>query len=207
MATFYLIRGDQIISTIDGGVGASIAVPLFAGGDAMSLLNKAHSDNLMSNLSLTPAEALEALGVADLTDSMLTAVAVGPDPRTTGAAVTAKRLLSIDGYYLWMVVGQRDDLLAMHATMWVRSPLETLGLLAVVQTPGEVLYQSAVRTATGMSVAQALARKNRIADFLESLGHTETATLRTATTEHDQVIGIAAALGFTEEEFWSAMAG
>jgi len=62
-----------------------------------------------------------------------------------------------------------------------------------------------VRTAAGLTVTQALSRRDRIADYLESLGYTDTATLRAATTEGAQLVGIAEVLGYTEAQLWAVM--
>jgi len=206
MTRYYLIRGEQIISTIDSDGGDVIALPLLGGGDAMSLLNEQHAHNLMANLSLTAAEALAALGVADLRDTMLKSVFVGCNPVSLSAGMAAYHLIDIDDYALWQVDGQPDDLLALHAQLWGMVPAQTLGLLAVVQTFGDAFYPTAVRTATGMTVQQALARRDRLASYLESLSHTDTAALRAATDEDAQMIGVATALGYTEAQLWAAMA-
>lgn len=205
MTRYYLIRGEQIISTIDSDGGAVIALPLLAGGDAMSLLNEGHATNLMSNLGLSAAEALAALGVADLRDTMLKTVFVGANPVSHVSGIAAYHLIDVGDYALWQVDGQQQDLLALHARLWEMDPAQTLGLLAVVQTFGSTFYPNAVRTATGMTVQQALARRDRIASYLESLGHTETAALRAASDEHAQIVGVVAALGYTVQQLWAAM--
>jgi len=206
MTRYYLIRGEQIISTIDSDGGDVIALPLLAGGDAMSLLNEQHAANLMSNLDLTAHGALAALGVADLRDTMLKSVFVGANPVSHVTGIAAYHLIDVGTYSLWQVDGQQDDLLALHAELWEMEPAQTLGLLAVVQTFGDVFYASAVRTATGMTVQQALARRDRVAAYLESLGYTDTAALRAATDEHAQMLGVVQALGYTVAQLWAAMA-
>jgi len=94
----------------------------------------------------------------------------------------------------------------LHTALYGRAPAQTLGLLAVVQTFGTVFYPSAMRTATGMTAAEALARRNRVATYLESLGFTNTAALRAATTEHTQILGVATALGYTVAQLWGRIA-
>lgn len=206
---YYLIRGDQIVSTIDSDGGDVVALPLLGGGDAMSLLNEQHAQNLMNNLSLSAAEALAALGIADLRDTMLKSVCVASQAAVNGADVTGLacyHLVDIDDTFsLWQVNGQQEDVLALHAAMWAMAPAQTLGLLAAVQEFGASFYPAAVRAATGMTVAEALVRRNRIASYLESLGHTDTVALRAATDEHAQMVGIVAALGYTEVQLWQAM--
>ncbi|HUW11668.1 MAG TPA: hypothetical protein VM537_18190 [Anaerolineae bacterium] len=206
MTKYYLIRGEQIISTIDSDGGDVIALPLLAGGDAMSLLNEQHAQNLMANLALSRDEALAALGMADLRDTMLKSVFVGSNPVSHVSGIAAYHLIDVGDYALWQVDGQQQDLLALHARLWEMAPAATLGLLAVVQTFGDAFYVSAVRTATGMTVQQALARRDRIAVYLESLGYSNTTALRAAIDEHAQVLGVVAALGYTVQQLWAAMA-
>ena len=206
MTRYYLVRGEQIISTIDSDGGDVIALPLLAGGDAMSLLNEGHAINLMSNLGLSAVEALAALGVADLRDTMLKTVFVGSNPVSLSAGMAAYHLIDIGDYALWQVDGQQEDLLALHARLWEMAPALTMGLLAVVQTFGSTFYPTAVRTATGMTAQQSLARRDRIAAYLESLGYSNTAALRAAMDEHTRVLGVVTALGYTVAQLWAAMA-
>ena len=69
---------------------------------------------------------------------------------------------------------------------------------------GVSFYDKRVRIATDMTVQEALAGRNRIADYLDGLGK-DTTALRQATTEHQQVVGIADALGFAMSQLWGAM--
>ena len=205
MTRYYLIRGEQIISSIDSDGGDVIALPLLAGGDAMSLLNEQHASNLMANLALSRDEALAALGMADLRDTMIKSVFVGANPVSHMSGIAAYHLIDVGDYALWQVDGQQADLLALHARLWEMVPVQILGLLAVVQTFGSAFYPTAVRTATGMTAQQALARRDRIASYLESLGYTDTAVLHAATDEHAQMLGVATALGASEAQLWAAM--
>ena len=209
MAQFYLIRGNQIVADIKTSAGDVTALPLIYSGDApLSLLNVEHAQALMASQGWTAVEALAALGLADLRGSMLKTVVVGNDPVSSPVAgLVAYRLVNIDDYALWQVDGQQEDLLALHAEMWAASPTETLGLLAVVQSFGASFYPSAVRAATGMTTQAALARRDRLADYLESLGHTETTALRAGTDEDEQTLGVVTALGHTEAQLWAAMVG
>jgi hypothetical protein len=205
MATYYLIRGDQIIATIETAAGL-VCMPILGGGDAMSLLNQQHAQNLMANLDLSAAEALAALGVANLLDSTLKTVFVAPNPVGIDVqGITAYHLIDVGTRALWQCDGQQDDLLALHDELYEMSPEDTLGMLAVVNEFGTSFYQSAVRTATGMTVQQALVRRDRIADYLESLDYDNTDNLRAATNEHDQMLGIVTALEHTEAQLWAAM--
>ena len=175
----------------------------------MSLMNEVHAQNLMGNLSLTAAEALAAMGISDLRTSMLSSVFIASAVSLNGLDVTGLsgyRLVDISSAYsLWQVCGQQDDLLALHTQLWAMAPTEALGLLAVVRVYGATFYEAAVRTAVGMTGVQAIARRDKIAAYLESLGHTNTAALRAATNEGEQVVGIAEALGYTEAQLWAAM--
>lgn len=205
---YYLIRGNQIISTIDAADTDRIAMPLLGGGDAMSLMNEQHAQNLMTNLGLTASEALDALGVADLRSGIRKSVFIGSDPTagsvdTTGLATY--HLIDIGNYSLWQVDGQQEDLLSLHDQLWQMEPTESLGLLAVVNSFGSSFYDAAVRTATGMTVEQVLARRDRVASYLESLGYTDTDALRAATNEDTQIVGVVTALGYTETQLWNAM--
>ena len=205
MTRYYLIRGEQIISTIDSDGGDVIALPLLGGEDAMSLLNEQHAANLMTNLGLTAHGALAALGVADLRDTMVKSIFVGCNPVSLSAGMAAYHLVDVGDYALWQVDGQQQDLLALHAQLWEMVPASTLGMLAVVRIFGSLFYVSAMRTATGMTAGQALARRDRVADYLESLGYGDTAALRAATDEHARVLGVVAALGYTVQQLWAAM--
>ena len=209
MAKYYLIRGNQIVNEINTAYGDVIAIPALAGGDNMSLLNKWHADNLSYNLGLTAVEALAALGIVDLTADTQSTVFLASAASVNGVDVTgivAYHLADVsDSYSLWQVCGQQADLLELHAQLWELAPAETLGLLSVVQSYGVSFYDAAVRTAAGLTVTQALARRDRIAAYLESLGHTNTAALRAATTEHAQMLGIAEALGHTRAQLWAAI--
>ena len=107
MPKYYLIRGEQIIGAIDSDGGDVIALPLLGGGDAMSLLNEQHASNLMANLGLTAHEALAALGMADLRDTMLKSVFVGANPVSHVSGIAAYHLIDVGEYALWQVEGSR----------------------------------------------------------------------------------------------------
>ena len=205
MAIYYLIRGNQVVTTIDTEVSGLVAFPRFGGGDAMSLINQEHATNLMSNLSLTKQQALDALGLGDITEGQIRTLFIARNPQSGYGAIAPYKLIDIGEYALWQCNGQQEDLLSVHGVLWGLPPIETLGLLAVVNSFGSTFYNSAVRTAMGMTIAQALARRDKIADFLEGQGYSNTATLRVATTEHDQIAGIVMALGYTMAQLWNAM--
>ena len=209
---FYLIRGNQIVTELEADptdvIGLSL--PLFGGGDAVSMLNEQHAQALMASQGWTAQQALDALGLVDLRSTMLKSVFVGSDP--TGhshvvSGIVAYRLIGIGDYAIWQCDGQQEDLLALHWRLWQMEPAQSLGVLAVVETFGASFYPSTVRTATGMTATQALARRDRIASYLESLGYANTGALRAATNEHTQIVGIAAALGYSEQQLWAAMIG
>jgi len=210
MPRHFLIRGDQVVTVIDSDITDTIALPLLGCGDAMSLMCEGHALNLMANLNMTAPEALAALGLADLRAGVLSTVVIASQAAVNGAYVTglaAYHLADISATYsLWQVCGQQDDLLRLHAQFWALAPTECLGLLAVVQSYGVTFYDVAVRTAAGLTVTQATERRDYVADYMESLGYTDTATLRAATTEHAQMVGITEALGYTEAQLWAAMA-
>lgn len=208
MTIYYLIRGSQLVGTIDGSEIGRISFPPMAGDDAMSLLNAQHAQNLMDNLALTPEQALAALGIADLREAVHTCVALASTEMVQRADVTGlvtQHLADIDAVYsLWQVDGQTEDLMRLHASLWSAEPLETLGVLAVVETWGEAFGAEVVRVSTGMTLVQAAARRDRIADYLQSAGRNVT-QLRAATTEHALVLGIVAAPGYSAAQLWSVM--
>ena len=211
MADFYLVRGNQIVTEINTSAGDVTALPLLRddGEAPLSLLNVRHAEALMASQGWTARQALDALGIADLRSTMLKTIFVGNDLATHSAiigGVVAYHLIRIGDYSLWQVDGQQADLLALHARLWEMAPAATMGLLAVVQTFGSTFYPTAVRTATGMTAQQALARRDRVADYLESLGYSNTAALRAATDEHAQMLGAVQALGYTVQQLWAAMA-
>ena len=205
MAIYYVIRGNQVVTKIDTSAGDVVALPVLGGGDAMSLINQEHATNLMSNLSLTKQQALDALGIGDITEGQIRTLFIARNPQSGYGAIAPYKLIDIGEYALWQCNGQQEDLLSVHGVLWGLPPIETLGLLAVVNSFGSTFYNSAVRTAMGMTIAQALARRDKIADFLEGQGYSNTATLRVATTEHDQIAGIVMALGYTMAQLWNAM--
>jgi len=106
---------------------------------------------------------------------------------------------------LWVAKShEAEALLSVHDQLWALDPAGTFGLLAAVKESGESFYDKRVRIATGMTVQEALARRNRIANYLDTLGK-DTTALRAAMTEDAQVIAIVEALGFTEQALWNAM--
>ena len=124
--------------------------------------------------------------------------------QTNVAGAYYKRLVDMGDYRLWSVSAEVDTLRELHAELWAMTPAGTLGALAVVQEFGVSFWPDKVRTATGMTAAQALARRNRIANYLDGLGH-DTTLLRTAVDEEAQLAGIATALGATMDLLWRAM--
>lgn len=139
------------------------------------------------------------------TATTIKAVVVGPDI-STQTPWDVRRLVGIGpSYALYQVDATVEELLDIHVLLWAMTPAQTLGLLAVVQVFGTSFYPSAVRTATGMTLTQAVQRRDRIAAYLESLGYTNTAALRAATDEHQQMLGIVTALGYTAAQMWGAM--
>jgi hypothetical protein len=119
-------------------------------------------------------------------------------------AGTYKKLANVGQYAIWAAWAEVDTLLSLHNTLWGMNPQQTLGVLAVVETKNVSFYDHRVQTATGMSTAEVLARRDRIASYLGSLGK-DTTALRAATTEHAQVVGIVSALGYTMPNLWAAM--
>ncbi len=118
---------------------------------------------------------------------------------------TYKKLVNIGSQAaLWAGWAESEALLGLHEQLWEMNPKGTFGILAAVKTRNESFYDHRVRRATGMTAQQALARRNRIADYLDSLGK-DTTLLRAATTEDAMVRGIVDALGYTMDQLWNAM--
>ncbi len=115
-----------------------------------------------------------------------------------------KKLVNVGDYAIWAAWAEAEVLLDLHETLWGMSPTETLGLLAVVQTRGTDFYDHRVRRATDMTVQQSLARRNRVAGYLDGLGK-DTTELMEATTEDAQMRGIVSALGYSMAQLWDAM--
>lgn len=233
MTIYYLIKDNALVANMETGVGDITALPLLVDG-AMSLMNEQHANNMMENLGLSASEALAALGISDHRDATYKAVVIGPDI-SGGFPWPVYKLLAIDyapetllskmkdwvvkvlkievmaqveipdGFALYEVDADEEALLSLHATLWEMPPVESLGLLAVVDMFGETFYPSLVRTVTEMTIAEALARRDRIAAYLESIGYTDTTALRESTNEHDQMAGIVTALGYTINQLWGAM--
>ena len=206
MPQYYLIKNDNLMGVIDGDSPGVIALPLLRTTDGMSLINVQHANNLMNNLNLTGAQALAALGLVDQRAALIKTTFVAPQIVSlhTNIEGPTYKLCDIGAYAIYQVDSNQVNLLALHQELWAMAPLQTLGMLAVVQVFGTSFYPTAMRTAVGMTAAQALARRNRIADYLDSLGK-NTTELRAATTEHTQMLGIVHALGFTTAQMWAAM--
>lgn len=205
MTVYYLIRNNQIVTTIEADIADRVVFPVFGGGDAMSLLNKLHADNLMANLSLTAEQALDALGISDLRASEQKTIFIARSVQASGVGLAVYKLIEIGEYAVFQVNGQAEDLLSAHDYLWTQEPAQTLGMLAVVNVFGASFYDAAVRSATGMTNLQAAARRDRLVTFLNSQGFANTATLAAATTEHQLIVGLVEALGYTITQLWGAM--
>ena len=203
---YYMLIGNRLVGVIDEVSAGTIALPLIRTGEAMSLMNEVHVNALMNNLELSADGALTALGLRDERGTIVQAVFVAPQMTgiTTRVDGSFYKLLDIGDFGLWQVNAPIANLLEIHAELWAMSPTQTLGALAVVATFGTSFGTTSVRTATGKTSAQALARRNRIADYLDSLGH-DTTALRAATNENTQMAAIVEALGYTTTQMWEAM--
>ena len=105
---------------------------------------------------------------------------------------------------LWCVDAPASVLLALHQELWAMNPTGTFGVLAVASARSNVFLPAAVRHHTGMSGAEALARRNRIADYLDDLGM-DTTELRAAMDEQAQMVGIVHALSYEMSQLWHVM--
>lgn len=204
---YYLVKNNSLLAELDADSASVVALPLLRAGDNMSLLSEEHVSNLATNLALTPEQALAALGLSDTRASLIQTVFIAPQivSLNTNIEGAAYKLIDIGAYSLWQVNSNQANLLALHNELWAMAPAQTLGLLAVVQVFGTSFYASAARTATGQTLAQAAARRDLIAAYLESVGKTNTAALRAAADEQAQIAGIVTALGYTLAQLWAAM--
>lgn len=105
---------------------------------------------------------------------------------------------------LWAVDAPASVLLDLHRELWAMNPTQTFGVLAVASARGNFFLPKAVRHHANMSAQEALARRDRIADYLDALGK-DTTELRAATNEHLQMIGVAYALGYEMLRLWAVM--
>ena len=109
---------------------------------------------------------------------------------------------------LWEVYSDETNLIQIHTVLYeTMQPAESWGLLGVVQTYGSAFYPQAVMDTFDHPASELIARRDRIATYLENQGYTNTTVLRAATTEHAQVRGIVTALGYTMTQLWNTMHG
>ena len=66
MTTYYLIRGDTIVATIEAAKKDRVALPLLGGGEPMSLMNATHAETLMGNTGAAMDAALAMMGIVDM---------------------------------------------------------------------------------------------------------------------------------------------
>lgn len=109
---------------------------------------------------------------------------------------------------LWEIYSDEINLIQIHTVLYETMVPENIwGLLGVVNVYGTSFYPSAVMDTFDHPAAELLARRDRIAAYLESLGYEATSFLRSADTEHKQIRGIVEALGYTITQLWSMMHG
>ena len=213
MAEYLVIRldtaGGSIVGRIEVDVGRTALSVLSTTTDyALSLVDLRLIERMAALLNTTPADAVARLGLANETATHYSALVLageGVDHLQTPLQGAARRLLTVGDYALWQVTSNAHNLRALHAELWNQPPAQTLGLLAVVQQFGQTFYPALARNTLEMPPAAALARRDRIATYLEGRGFSNTAALRAATTEHALVAGLATALGRTLPQLWSAM--
>jgi len=105
---------------------------------------------------------------------------------------------------LWAVEAPAQVLLDLHEELWSLSPIQTFGVLGVASARSNVFLPAAVRHHAGMSGVEALARRDRIADYMDGLGM-DTTDLRAAMDEQAQMVGIVHALGYEVSQLWHVM--
>lgn len=141
--------------------------------------------------------------VEPIAQTLVLARSVYEDVRYSPVAV--KRLIVLGDFALWQVDDYHDRLIRLHNRLWDLPPIESLGMLGAVQTFGVSFFSWAVTNACDLSTSALVARRDRVADWLESLGYSDTTELRAATDEHEQIAGIVDALGYTMNQLWGAM--
>ena len=198
-AQYYLIRGNDLIADLTAE-GAITALPLLQGGLEMSLINGAHVQALATHFGVSLSDIADAMGLTDLRGSLISTVFLSRD---LGGQVPypAYYIAQIGNYALYQVLTTIEEVLELHNTLYAQSPASMLGALAKVDVYGTSFATAAVRNATGMSAAEALARRDRIADYLDTLGKS-TVALRLATDENTQMLAIATALGI---DIWAEL--
>jgi len=136
-------------------------------------------------------------------------LAVSPDPATLNLAYHGEAwpLIAIGDYWLYELCSDEDELMRVHNALYDLAPGATFGLLAVVDVYGTSFYPYAVMSTFDHPASELIARRNRIASYLESLDYSSTAELRAAVTEHAEVSGIVTALGYTMPVLWNVMHG
>lgn len=137
-------------------------------------------------------------------------LALSPDPadiENLDYVGDAWKLIDIGDYGLWELSAHQDELVRIHNLLWEVAPSGTFGLLGAVNVYGVSFYDYAVMDTFDHPASELLARRDRIATYLEGLGYDDTATLRAATTEHAQVAGVVTALGYSMNTLWNVMHG
>jgi len=136
-------------------------------------------------------------------------LAVSPDPAGLGLSYHGEAwpLIAIGDYWLYELCSDEDELMRVHNTLYDLDPASTFGLLGAVNVYGTSFYDTAVMDTFDHPASELIARRNRIATYLEGLEFSNTTALRAATTEHAQVSGIVTALGYSMPVLWNAMHG
>jgi len=150
---------------------------------------------------------LKYLGLAPQHEG-IKALAIAPDPPNLNVELRGEawKLITVGDYAIWELQSDEDNLAAIHVALYENQvPLNTLGLIGVVQEFGVSFYNRAVMDYFDHPVEEMLARRDRIADYLEGQGYQNTVTLRAATNEHQQVAGIVKALGYNMNQLWNVM--
>lgn len=170
-------------------------------------------DQIVSVTENASGDVIEDRRIKHYTDKqpighfVLPVVLVPADVSSTSAPMYGKYWKLIDmgsQASLWAVDAPAQVLLDLHAELWAMSPVKAFGVLAVASAQGNWFLPKAVRHHTNMSAQEALARRDRIADYLDTLG-CDTTELRAATDEHLQMIGIVRALEYEMSQLWAAM--
>jgi hypothetical protein len=213
MTTYYVIKSTDenasVVAKIVTSPGDITYLPILRGTDvfSISVLDERQVDALVANLDMTPGQILAAMNLVDNSGSMLQSLILAPQGIGELAQIidgTYHVLLTIGAYKLWQVNASSDNLIAVHDELWAMSPIETLGLVAIVQTFDVSFFPLAVKNNLGWDNPTWLARRNTIATYMNNHGGDGT-EVAAATDEDTLAKGIATGMGYTVSQLWNAM--
>lgn len=208
MTTYYLIKGNSLLSEFDTDAGDVVALPL-VDGSTMSLLDQSHVQTMKSNLELTNQEVLDAFGWQDHRGDNIKTVFVSRDITSLSTPVEGAiyKLFDIEtNYALWEVDSNQDNVIAIHNELYTTlTPNNLFGIMGIVDVFGVSFQNRGGANLVGLSIPDALARRDLMVSYLNNRGYSNTTRLETATTEGEFIFGFVEALGYSEQDLWDAM--